>query len=118
MSASSGVAMKPLYLYASVATLAALGACNGKTDSPGTDPAGVSAPSSGNSPDNSSTKGIKPGSSGDAPPTFSAAGPSAGHTAIGGMAGGQEKGGAVSGGTPAPTAGDGTSGKPAAAAAK
>ncbi|WP_233101642.1 hypothetical protein [Variovorax sp. IB41] len=79
-----------------------LSACDPKP----TAAAGGAAPSSSTG---ASPSGVKPADSGDkVDPTSAHKGPSEGGAAVGGMSG---QGGASSGGTPAPSGGDGTAPK-------
>ncbi|RYG12318.1 MAG: hypothetical protein EON92_08550 [Burkholderiales bacterium] len=104
-------------LAISAAAVMALTACDAKDNSipPSSSLGPVSAPNSGTSSNNSTTAGVIAQGTGAPPAPDKQAGPAAGGTAIGGVTG--QGGGSSGGGSPAPTAGDGGSAKPAGAAA-
>lgn len=99
-----------------IATLSLAG-CDRKDNSvqPSTSLSPMAAPSSGASPNNTTTAGIIPQPENTAPAASTHVGPAAGSTAIGGMSG--PGGGSTGGAAPAATAGDGGTSKPAAAPA-
>jgi len=89
MSPSFGIAMKLLFIRASLAVaLVALSACDRKSESPA-----PSIPNAGAPASSSATSTITPQSA-DTPTASPGTGPAEGGTAIGGMVGGQDKGGA------------------------
>lgn len=93
--------------------LGALGGCDRKPSTPPTPSAGgpVSGPTaaSGGPPSDSYPAGIKPAPSGDeVAKANSHTGPAGGATAVGGMNAGQNASPPATGGTPAGTAGDGS----------
>ena len=111
MPTSSGIATVNLLLALVGPAIAALTltACDRGTPS-STAP---SSPSQSQSPAPSTSgppAGIKPHSD-ELPTSKSPSGPADGATAIGGMVGGKQDGGAAKGGAPAPTGGDGAAPK-------
>lgn len=104
MSTSFGIARRFLPICAGLVVALTLSACDKKSE-----PASSGANAPATATDNSSaTSTVTPhtGASADA---ASGKGPAEAGTAIGGMVGNQEKGGAKDGGAPAKTGGDGSS---------
>ena len=103
MSTSFGIARSLFSLSASALLVLSLSACEKKAEAPTPSTSADSAATGTSS--TSPTATVTP-HSGDLAPSSSAKGPSEAGTAIGGMVGEQEKGGAKEGGAPAKTGGD------------
>lgn len=95
-------------VFVALAAVLSLGACDPKPSPP---KAGAPQSSSATDPTHpAATVNPQSPQASDVVQGGSGHGPSDGASAVGGLAGNQEKGGAASGGTPAPTGGDGAAG--------